>query len=206
MADVAQATIAEATMPGTTLAVSPVAEAPGAEVSETLVEAQALTFYGSPRNLVPGIALLLAGALAFSMHMTNVFFAEAMAWTFAIWGLLLIYAGLLDVYQIFNVTDDALIVYNPLRPWGRVKEWAWESVNRMDVIVRKKDVRPQDAKMQVYFQAPGELAIEREDHAFDAKLAQLVIERAGLRPADRANPKDLTQLPTEAKATFTWQG
>jgi hypothetical protein len=176
-----------------------------AEATQAPIEPQAISFYGTPRNLVPGMALVLAGALAFTMHMTNVFFAEAMAWVFVIWGLMLIYAGLLDIYQIFTVTDDALIVYNPLRPWGRTKEWAWSDINRMDVIVRKKDIRPQDAKQQVYYQAPGELALEREDHAFDPKLAQLIVERAGLRPADKANPKDMAQLPTEIKATFTWQ-
>lgn len=201
MADVAQATIA-----GAAIAVPPVAQVAGAEVTETPAEAQPITFQGAPRNLVPGVALLLASVLAFTMHMTNVFFAEAMAWTFAIWGLLLIYTGLLDIYQFFTITDDALVVYNPLRPWGRVKEWAWANINRMDVVVRKKDVQLQDTKLQVYFQAPGELAIEREDHAFDPKLAQLIVERAGLRAADRATPKEMTQLPTEVKATFTWQG
>jgi hypothetical protein len=166
-------------------------------------EKERLIFRGSERNLVPGMGMLFAAVLAFSMGMTDVFFAEATAWTFAIWGALLIYMGLLDATQSYEVTDDALIILNPARPWGARKEWHWGNIRRMDIVVKRPDERTKDVMLQVYFQEEGEAAIEREDRTYDPELARLIIERAGLRPADRGNPTDLTKLPA-GKATYTW--
>jgi hypothetical protein len=165
---------------------------------------QPIEFRGTPRNLAAGAALLFGGLLAFSMGMTDVFFAEATAWTFVAWGVLLIYGGLLDLYTTYQVTDNALLIRNPLRPWGATKVWDWANVKRLDIAIKRKDGRPQDTVMQVYYNPEGELAMEREDRQYDPFLAQLIMERAGLRPADRANPKDLHNLPRGAKATFTW--
>ena len=179
------------------------AAAPVQEPAQEQPARQSTVYRGSSNNLVPGIAFLFAGLLAFSMGMTDVFFAEATAWVFVIWGLLFIYSGLLDIYEIYEVTDEALIIRNPMRPWGATKVWDWAHIKRVDIVSKRKDARPRDIVLQVYYNPEGELALEREDRQYDPFLAQQIIERAGLRPADRANPKDLHNLP-RGKATFTW--
>ena len=162
-----------------------------------------LTFAGTPRNLATGVALILGGGLSFTMGMTNVFFARAVAWTFILWGLLFIYGSLLDVYQSYEVTDDALIISNPVRFLLPTKVWQWANVQRLDVTIRRNDAEYQDATIKVYYQQPGELTIEREDRVYDPELARLIIERAELLPVDKKNPTDFTVLP-KAKVTYIW--
>jgi hypothetical protein len=166
---------------------------------------QPILFGGTPRNLVPGTAMVLASVAAFVMDLTHVFFAEAMAWTFLIWGVLLVMIGLFDIYQTFAVTDEGLVIRNKIRFWSRGKVWGWAEINRLEVAVGKKDRRRQDAMLRIYRTAQGELTIEREDRAFDAELAQAIIERAGLQPAANDNPQDLAQLSVEHPVTYTWQ-
>jgi hypothetical protein len=189
MADVAEATATSAEI---------VTESPP-------VAPQPIEFGGTPRNLVPAMALFFAGVLAFFMGMTDVFFAEAIAWVFMIWGVLLIFVGLTDIYETYTVTDDALVIHNAMHPWRSVKEWDWEHISRLDVLVGKKDWKPSDHKMQVYFAAADELAVDREDRAYDPELAGLIIERAGLKPASAGNPTALDALPRHTEATYTWQ-
>lgn len=160
-------------------------------------------FHDTPGNLVPGVALLFAGVMAFSMGMTDVFFAEAIAWTFAIWGVLLIYAGVVDAYETYTVTEDALLINNPVRFWDSSKTWHWGNIHRMDIVVKRPEAKPSDVEMQIYFTPTGELNIEREDRRYDPALAQLVIDRAVLKPADKGNPQDLHNLP-KGKATYIW--
>lgn len=164
-----------------------------------------ITYSGSSNNMVPGAALLFAGILAFSMGMTDVFFTEAMAWTFAIWGALLIYGGLVDINETYIVTDDALIIRNVMRPWALQKTFDWARVNRFDVVVKRAEGDDNDVTMHVYYQPEGELANERRDRTYDPALAQLIVEHAGLRPADKETPKDVTRIPRKNKATFTWK-
>lgn len=164
-----------------------------------------LTYTGSSNNMVPGAALLFAGVMAFSMGMTDVFFTEAMAWTFAIWGVLLIYSGLLETNETYEITEDALIVRNIMRPWAPRKTFDWARVNRLDVVVKRAEGKDDDVVMQVYYQPEGELANERRDRIYDPSLAQLIVEHAGLRPADKDTPKDVTRIPRANKATFTWK-
>lgn len=199
MADVAEATTTPAEMAELAAAESEAATPETAQASESI------TFGGTTRNLVPGMAMLLGAVLAFMMGMTDVFFAEAMAWTFAIWGALLIYAGLLDIYETYEVTDDALVIRNAMRPWSRGKTWAWADINRLEVVTRRKDWKLSNAKMQVYHSAEGELGIDREDRAFDPALTGIIIERAGLRAAGADNPDPLDALPLEQDAMYTWQ-
>ena len=177
-----------------------------AEAATTPAEAsESIKFGGTSRNLVPGMAMLLAGAIAFFMGMTDVFFAEAMAWVFIIWGLLLIYAGLIDIYETFEVTDEGLVIRDVMRPWNSRKEWDWSHISRLEVVVRRKDRRLTDAKMQIYYTAEGELGLEREDRALDPRLAELIVERAGLRAAGADNPSRMDALPLEQKALYAWQ-
>ncbi len=164
-----------------------------------------IIFHGSSTNVIaPGVALLLAGIMAFSMGMTDVFFAEATAWTFAIWGLLLIYGGLMDMYTTYEVTQDALIIRNPLRLWQMRRTWDWGRVNRLDVVVKRNGARERDVVLQVYYTPEGELAMEREDRTFDATLAQIIIERAGLSP-ESGTPASVTDIQTEKKAVYSWR-
>lgn len=164
-----------------------------------------MIYTGSSNNLVPGAALLFGGIMAFSMHMTDVFFAEATAWTFAIWGALLIYSGLIDINETYEVTDDALIVRNVMRPWAPRKTFDWGRVTRLDVVVKRAEARDDDVVMQVYYQPAGEIANERRDRIYNPALAAAVVERAVLNPADKDTPKDVTRIPRSNKATFTWK-
>ena len=196
--------VAEATTTPAEMAELATAESEAA-LPETVIAAEPIIFGGTTRNLVPGMAMLIGAILAFMMGMTDVFFAEAMAWTIAIWGALLIFAGLIDIYETYEVTEDALVIRNAMRPWSKGKTWAWADINRLEVITRRKDWKLTNAKMQVYHSAEGELGIDREDRGFDPALTGLIIERTGLRPAGADNPDPLDALPLEQDAIYTWQ-
>jgi len=166
-------------------------------------EKNKIIFTGSQRNMAVGVAMFATAALAFSMDLTHTFFAEATAWTFVLWGGLFIYGSLLDVYQSYEVTDEALIIRNPVRFLLPTKVWEWGNIQRMDVQVNRNDAEYQDATLKVHYQQPGELTIEREDRVYDPELVRLIIEHAGLRPVDKTNPTNLLQLP-KTKATYIW--
>lgn len=166
--------------------------------------AESFTYGGSSPNMVPGVALLFAGVMAFSMGMTDVFFAEAIAWTFAIWGLLMIYGGLTDIYTTYEITEDALIIRNPIRPWLLRRTWDWGRVNRLDVVVKRNGAGKNDVVMQIYYAPEGELSNEREDRIFDATLAQIIIERAGLSP-ESGTPANAMDIQKAEKASYSWQ-
>jgi hypothetical protein len=168
------------------------------------VRTEPRVFQGSQRNVVVATALLLAGLVAFSMGMTTTFFAEATVWTFIIWGALLLFSSMLDLYQTYEVHEDALQIHNPVRFWSLSKSWAWKDINRLDIIVHRTDARLQDAMMHIYHTVEGEIVREREDRTFNPELAQLVIEKANLQPVDSANPKNLSRLPLNQKVTYHW--
>ena len=187
--------MAEAVSTTTPQTITP--EAPAAKPS--------IVFTGTTSNFVPGVALLVAGMMAFMMGMTDVFFAEATAWTFVAWGALFIYGGLMDMNETYEVTDEALIIRNPLRIWAARRTWDWARVNRLDVVVKRRDAEDRDLVLQVYYTPKGEIALERQDRVYDPTLAQLIAERASLRPGDKDTPKDITKIPRANKATFTWK-
>jgi len=168
-------------------------------------ESKTLQFGGTPRNLVPGMAMALASVAAFMMNLTHVFFAEAIAWTFLIWGALLVLSGLLEIYRTFEVTDRGLVMRNKIWFWSRGKVWDWAEISRMEIAVGHKARGPQDAMLRIYHTAKGELALEREDRAFDPELAEAIIDRAGLKPAAKDNPKNLAQLSVERAGLYAWQ-
>jgi hypothetical protein len=174
-----------------------------ADATNPPVQPKKLVFQGTPRNLAVAFAMLAAGVLAFSMNLTHTFFAEATAWVFVLWGALFLYIGLMDLYQTYEVTDEGLIIRNPTRPWAATKFFDWGHLHRLDLIVKRVDAQLDDAVMQVYYTPEGEIALGREDRAYDPELAGLIIERAGLKPTEPANPSDLTQLP-KGKATYVW--
>jgi hypothetical protein len=171
---------------------------------EEATEPETISFGGSQKNLVVASAMLLASLTAFTMGMTDTFFAEATAWTFAIWGALLLFSNLLDLYQTYEVREDSLYIHNAIRFWSLNKTWAWEDINRLDVLVDRQDSRIEDVMMHVYHDVEGELIKEREDREFDPELARLIIERANLQPVDESNPADLHGLPLNRKVIYHW--
>jgi len=176
-----------------------------AEVAEATAAPapQKLVFSGTQRNMAVGFAFFAAGILSFTMNLTHTFFALATAWTFVLWGALFLYVGMMDIFQTYEVTDEALIIRNPMRPWTATKEYDWEHLYRLDLVVKRTEAENRDVVMQVYFTPEGEIAIEREDRVFDPALAALIIERAGLKPTDPKNPTDLTKLP-QGKDMYAW--
>lgn len=179
------------------------ANAAVAEATKTQPDSTATVFYGKPQNVAVAMAMFATGVLAFSMDLTHTFFAEAMAWTFVIWGALLLYGKLIDIYQAYEVTDEALIVRNPVRFLQATKVWKWQNIQRVDVVVKRADAEYQDAVIQIHYQEPGEIVIEREDRTYDPELARLIIERAGLSPTADNSLSDLKKLPI-GKASYSW--
>jgi len=173
------------------------------ENSSEAEENNNLVFHGSQTSMATGIAMLAASVLTFMMGMTEFYFNEALAWTFGIWGALLLYSNLLDVYQKYEVTDDHLTVTNPLRPWDSKVVWEWDNVVRYEIVVKRHEAEIRDTVQRVYHDVPGEVAIEREDRTYDPALAREIIERAGLSPAAADNPTDLEDLP-QGKAVYLW--
>ena len=162
----------------------------------------AVIFRGMPRNMVVGTTLLLAGALAFLMGMTDVFFARAMAWVFVIWGALFLLNDLRDWARSWAVSDEGLRIGLHTPFWQPRRVWNWDNINRMDLIVKRNDPKPQDMVMQVYCTPPGDSVLLREDKIYVPMLAELIAQRAKLKPTHANNPPFDT-LPT-AKGTYVW--
>ncbi len=191
-------------------AYSPTTSPPGApdpaarpDAAPPTLPENAIAFRGSPRNMVVGFSLLLAGALAFTMGMTDVFFARAMAWVFVIWGALFLLGDLIDYTKIWVVTDEALVIRWPSRFWMPRKVWDWEHISRLDLLVKRIDPKVEDLEMQVYYTAEGSAVLEREDRVYSEELVRLILERAKLKPTHANNPTSFGTVPP-AKATYTW--
>ena len=159
-------------------------------------------FSGSNRNLIPGLALIVAGLIAPVMGLTDVYFAGALAWVFVIWGALLVFVDLMDIYESYEVTDDALIIKDNYRFWEPKKVWAWDRIIRVDVVVNRADGGHEGAQTRIYYDLPDEGNIEREDRDFDPDLTAEVLVKAGLT-ASGHEVEDLSDLP-HAKAIYTW--
>lgn len=172
---------------------------------ESQLQDNVIVFGGQQRNMAMGIAMLGAGAAAFVSGLTNTFFTEAIAWTFTLWGVFFVYTDLLLSTRRLEVRDDSLTVDIPFRPWNRKRVWKWEDINRMDVVVRRRDINQDSATLQVHHQFPGEIALEREDVHFDPELARLIIERARLKADKNSTGADLTNLPLGSDAMLTWK-
>ena len=177
------------------------------EPSKTVAESNVLaTFTGASTNsnIALGVALTAAAGAAFMMGMTDVFFAEATAWTFVIWGILFLLVGLADVAQTYVVREDGLEIKNAVRLWDRDKYWLWDNIYQLDVAVNRPDGRLEDAVLKVHHQAPGATALEREDRAYNPELAGLIIEHANLSPSGDVIVEDLTALP-KGKVVYVWK-
>jgi|GEM_PF-495459 len=162
-----------------------------------------MIFSPATKNPAMGLAMTLGGMLAFTMGM-HTFFQIAMAWTFVIWGLLLIFVSVLNIYQKFEANDQGLSIRNPLRFWSLNKFWDWSTISRIDVMSSRRDTRPEELDMHIYREVAGEMVKEREDVKFDSDMAQVIIERASLKPVDDQTPSDLDRVPLSTKATYHW--
>lgn len=162
-----------------------------------------VVFRGSPRNMVVGFSMIFAGALAFVMGMTTVFFTEALAWTFLIWGALFLLFDVVDYLETWNVTDKGLVIKSPARFWANEIAWDWANINRLEVDVKRNDPDAKDLRMTVSHQLPGEIVLDREERIFSPQLANIIIQRSGLKPA-HTEPEINFETLKVGKGTYTW--
>ena len=162
-------------------------------------------FRTRPKSIVGALAFFVAGVLSFTLGITHLFFVEAMAWTFSIWGALLMYNHLSDYSTRYEVTDDALVIYTPFIFWRPKRVWQWSEINRMDVIIGQIEAELEDVTMQIYRVVKGSTVINREDVAYDPELARIVAERAGLKAKRGQAMQSFAAVPQDAKASYTWQ-
>ena len=102
---------------------------------------ESVIFRGRPKSMVSAAALLIAGTLTFTMGIDRLFFVEAIAWTFLIWGALLLYGHIIDIGTVYEVSDEGLAIKSPLRFWATSRKWDWGNMTRLDVIVRRREAR-----------------------------------------------------------------
>ncbi len=165
-----------------------------------------LIFPARGRSVVAAMALLVAGLLTFTMGLGDVFFVRATAWTFVLWGALLMYGHIIDWTTTFEVTDEALIIRSPMRFWAPRRVWDWEHIFRVDVVVDRLEAKEEDVVIQIYYQPEGSAVIYREDVLYIPELAHLVVERAGLKPADRGQPlQSVDRIPPDVKGKFSFR-
>lgn len=179
------------------------AEYATATESTKAAPANAIVFHGSPRNMAVGFAMIFAGALAFVMGMTDVFFAEALAWTFVIWGALFLLFDLVDYLETWTVSDEGLEIKSPVRFWAPDIKWTWANINRVEVNVKRNAPDAKDLWMTVSHQLPGEIVLDREERIYSPQLANLIVQHAGLKPA-HAEPESNFELLKVDKGVYTW--
>ena len=163
-----------------------------------------LVFRGRPKSMVSAAALLIAGILTFSMGIHRLFCVEAIAYTFLIWGALLMYGHMIDIGTVFEVTDDAFELRSPLRFWALSRKWDWGHVTRLDLIVPRMEAAAGDVEMQVHYTPEGSTVLYREDIPFIPALAEEIAARAGLTPERQQEMQSFDSIPQEEKATYTW--
>lgn len=177
----------------------------GHEAAETQPadKADQIVYRGSPHNMAVGVVLVLAGISAFIMGMTDVFFAEAMAWVFILWGALFLFSDLIDFTKTWAVTDEALVIDSPIRFWTPHKKWDWAHINRMDLVAKRRQPKMEDIELQVYFTPAGDTVLEREDRAYSPELAHMIIEKAGLKSTSTHNPTTYSEFGPD-QTTYVW--
>jgi len=175
------------------------------EMIEAQAKAERLIFKGKPKSLSAAVAVMVAAALTFAMGMTRVFFVEAMAWTFIIWGGLLLYGHLIDLSTTYEVTDDALIVRSPLRFWNFGRTMGWSFIKRLNVVVERAEATPEDTGLQVIFIPEGSAQMIREDISYNSQLAEEIVARAGLKAAKGSGMTKFDAIPQDSKGQYSWQ-
>lgn len=174
-------------------------------VQEQTPSADPMVFPGPRKSIAASLTLLIAGVLAFFMGMTHVFFVEAMAWIFVLWGGLLFYNNLVDLALTYEVTEEALVIKSPLRFWGFKRVWPWQNINRLDLVVNRVEAEPEDVEMQIYYTPEESTVIAREDAPYYPNLAQLIVERSQLKAEGGQAMQDFSAIPQNEKATYSWK-
>jgi hypothetical protein len=164
-------------------------------------------FRARQKPIVAAAATTIAGLLPFVMGMTDqAFFVEAMAWTFLIWGLLLMYYHLIDYTTTYEVTEDGLILRAPFLPWRMKRVWPWQQINKLELVVGRTEARAEDVEMRIYYKKPDSLVIYREDvYYLLPEFAQEIIQRASLKPKKGQAMQTFETVPQDAKETYVWQ-
>lgn len=165
---------------------------------------KAMTFRGRPKSMVSAAALLIAGTLTFTMGIDRPFFVEAIAWTFLIWGGLLLYGHIIDIGTTYEVSDEGIVIKSPLRFWGLLRKWDWENMTRLDVVVRSREASAADVDMQIHYTPEGSTILFREDLPFIPELAEEIASCAGLTPEKRQATQSFYSVPQNEKGTYTW--
>ena len=163
-----------------------------------------LTFKGRPKSMVSAAALLIAGTLTFTMGIDRLYFVEAIAWTFLIWGALLLYGHVIDLGTVYEVSDDGLVINSPLRFWALNRKWDWGHVTRMDVIVPRTEASESDAVLHVHYTPEDSTVLFREDLPYIPGLSDEIAKRAGLKPARGQAMQSFDSLPQDQKGAYTW--
>jgi len=176
-----------------------------AETLQAEATAERLIFQGKSKSMGASIAVMVAGILTFSMGFTGVFFVEAMAWTFIVWGALLLYGHIIDYATTYEVTDHSLIVRCPVRFWNIQQTMEWNNIKRLNVVVGSVEAEPEDATIQIIYTPEGSTQMIREDMPFNAALAEEVVTRAGLKAPKGSKMTRLDAIPQDAKGQYTWQ-
>lgn len=162
-------------------------------------------FRTRPKSIVSALSLFLAGILSFWLGLTNYFFVEAIVWTFAIWGALLLYNHLADYATRYVVTDDSLVIYTPLWFWQPKRVWDWSEINRLSLVVERLEAKPEDVTMQIFRVAKNSTVIDREDVSFDVEFARVIVERAGLKAKRGQAMQNFDAIPQDEKGTYNWE-
>ncbi|MBP7960477.1 MAG: hypothetical protein KBG20_21550 [Caldilineaceae bacterium] len=166
----------------------------------------AQSFSGPKKNLVTGVAMTAAGLMAFNMGMTETFFIEAMAWTFLIWGVLMVYSNLLEMNETYTLTDEALTVTNPMRFWGAKRTWQWKHINRMDLTIKRNDPSADDVKVFVFYTPPTQPGVlNRVDLAYNAELLKALTSRANLKAEKGSAFANLDVIPQDSPGVYSWK-
>ena len=176
-----------------------------AESLQAEASVERLIFKGKSKAMGAAIAVLVAGLLTFSMGINRVFFVEAMAWTFIVWGGLLLYGHIIDYSTTYEVTDEALIVRSPVRFWNLQRTMDWGHIKRMNVVVGRVEAEAEDATVQVIYTPEGSAQMIREDMPFNTALAQEIVTRAKLKAAKGSAMTRFDAIPQDAKGQYSWQ-
>lgn len=165
---------------------------------------QSMTFKGKPKSMVSAAGLLIAGTLTFTMGIDRLFFVEAIAWTFLIWGALLLYGHVIDMGTVYEVSEDGLTIRSPLRFWALARTWDWGHITHLDVMVKKAEASEDEVDLQVHYTPEGSTVLFREDLPFLPDLAEEIASRAGLNAERGQAMQSFSSIPPDEKGTYTW--
>ncbi len=163
-----------------------------------------LTFRGRPKSMVSAAALLIAGVLTFTLGINRLYFVEAIAWTFLIWGALLLYGHLIEIGTVYEVSEDGLAIKSPLRFWAHSRSWDWGHMTRMEVVVGRREASESDVVLHVHYTPEDSTVLFREDLPYIPELAEEIANRAGLTPERRQAMQSFESIPQDEKASYTW--